>query len=883
MKTFQHLFYATLLFCCVSVVAQTDPCANFAANFTVASSSSGLTVQFTNLSTGAYSGLIWLFGDGTQSNASSPSHTYTEAGAYQVCLVIESDLCSSETCKWIQLTAGGGTCNAQFNFEKEGLTVFFNANPSTANGTIIGWQWTYGDGTGSGSSGTPQTNHVYAAAGTYTVCLVIWTNNGCEDDYCQTITISSPPTPECNAQFNFEKEGLTVFFNANPSTANGTIIGWQWTYGDGTGSGSSGTPQTNHVYAAAGTYTVCLVIWTNNGCEDDYCQTITISSPPTPECNAQFNYDVAGSTAYLNANPSTANGAIIGWQWTYGDGTGSGSSGTPQTNHVYAAAGTYTVCLVIWTNNGCEDDYCQTVTITGAPTPTCNAQFNFEKEGLNVFFNANASTANAAITSWTWTFGDGGSSTAGAQVSHSYTTSGTYTVCLVIETANGCEDNYCATVMVSGTTPTPQCAAHFNFDVSGLNVYLNGSPSESNSTITSWSWTFGDGTGSPSPATVQTNHTYATAGTYLVCLTITTANGCTDDHCAEITVTAPITPECNAQFVFETEGFTAAFNGSSSAANADVVQWLWDFGNGNTATTMQATHVYSVVGTYNVCLTITTANGCQHTTCQEVVITGLTPQCNAQFIYETSGLNAYMNANPSTANGTIIGWQWNYGDGAGTGSAGAAQTNHTYAAAGTYNVCLTIWTANECESTYCSNITVIQPGGTPECNANFNFETDGATLWVNGNPSGANSAIIGWFWSFGNGATSEAGATTNHAYANPGVYEVCLTIFTANGCQSTYCRSVTIENPASGNKLNIPSNIVNTENLIVQIELMQAQVVKMYLSDLSGKQVMIQELPLPAGINTVDLLIGKQAPGAFFLSVVLENGGKLTKRFFCIN
>ncbi|PSJ73562.1 hypothetical protein C7N43_28480, partial [Sphingobacteriales bacterium UPWRP_1] len=120
--------------------------------------------------------------------------------------------------------------------------------------------------------------HTYAEAGTYTVCLTITTGNGCEDDICQTVTVSGGGVePACAAHFNFETSGLTAYFNGNPSEANGDIIGWQWNFGDGTSSGPDAGATTNHTFAEAGTYTVCLLIWTGNGCEDDICQTVTVS------------------------------------------------------------------------------------------------------------------------------------------------------------------------------------------------------------------------------------------------------------------------------------------------------------------------------------------------------------------------------------------------------------------------------------------------------------------------------------------------------------------------------------------------------------------------------------------------------------------------------
>ncbi len=58
--------------------------------------SAPLTVQFTNLSSGA-ANYTWFFGDGTTSTDENPSHTYTQAGTYSVKLVASSAICGTDS------------------------------------------------------------------------------------------------------------------------------------------------------------------------------------------------------------------------------------------------------------------------------------------------------------------------------------------------------------------------------------------------------------------------------------------------------------------------------------------------------------------------------------------------------------------------------------------------------------------------------------------------------------------------------------------------------------------------------------------------------------------------------------------------------------------
>ncbi len=838
----------------------------------------GLTAWFNGITSeanGDITGWVWSFGDGTSSdNGAQVNHTYSTAGTYTVCLIITTgNGCVDDICHTVTVT-GGTTplCAAHFNFETEGLTAWFNGNTSEANGEITGWVWSFGDGTSSDNGA--QVNHTYTEAGTYTVCLTITTGNGCVDDICHTVTVTGGTTPLCAAHFNFETEGLTAWFNGNTSEANSDIISWVWSFGEGTTSGNG--IEVSHTFAEAGTYTVCLTITTGNGCVDDICQTITVTGGTTPVCAAHFNFETEGLTAWFNGNTSEANSDIISWVWSFGDGTSSDNGA--QVNHTYTEAGTYTVCLTITTGNGCVDDICHTVTVTGGTTPLCAAHFNFETEGLTAWFNGNPSEANGEIISWVWSFGDGTGSSIGAQVNHVYSAAGSYTVCLIITTANGCMDDLCQTVTVTSET-TPVCEAYFNFETEGLTAWFNGNPSTANGDIANWSWSFGDGTSATGNAEV--NHIYAESGTYTVCLTITTGNGCVDDYCHTVTVSSePPTPVCEAHFNFETDGLTVWFNANPSTSNGTIVGWLWSFGDeSGSADGPQVNHTYTEAGTYNVCVTITTSNGCVDDYCHTVTVAGgTTPTCEAFFHSENNELTVFFNGNPSTANSTIVSWEWSFGDG--TGSSSGAQVNHAYSEEGQYVVCLIITASNGCTDDYCKEVNVILESSIPACSAHFNFETEGLSAWFNGNASESNGNIESWSWDFGDGTSSTAGAEVNHAYTTGGTYTVCLVITTNNECEDDYCFEVIVENPASGNKLAIPYNVTTNENITAIITLENAQPVKVLISDLSGRRTKLSDLNLLSGENQIELNIGNQLPGTYFVAIELANGSLLKQRIF---
>ena len=177
-----------------------------------------------------------------------------------------------------------------------------------------------------------------------------------------------------------------------------------------------------------------------------------------------------------------------------------------------------------------------TYEITGpfrVPVPNTgpSAVFTSSPDGLSVAFDASASTdPDGTITSYQWSFGDG-TTGVGATTAHAYATAGTYTVALTVT-----DDDAASTTTTSAITvavPNAGPSAVFTSSPDGLSVAFDASAStDPDGTITSYQWSFGDGT---TGVGATTAHTYATAGTYTVALTVT------DDDAASTTTTSAIT------------------------------------------------------------------------------------------------------------------------------------------------------------------------------------------------------------------------------------------------------------------------------------------------------------------------------------------------------
>jgi len=176
---------------------------------------------------------------------------------------------------------------------------------------------------------------------------------------------------------------------------------------------------------------------------------------------------------------------------------------------------------------------------------------------------------------------------------------------------------------------------------------------------------------------------------------------------------------CNASFTYTVSGNTVYFNNTSDSGTY-VMSWL--FGDNITGMGNNPSHTYSGPGTYNVCLAIMNFNQqfCD-SVCQTITISG-NQNCTASFTYTMSGNTANF-TNTSTA-GTFV-MAWYFGD---SQTSFTNNPSHTYANAGTYNVCLIIMNQNQqfCDST-CQTI-VVQP-------ASISEQFNGTAITIAPNPA----------------------------------------------------------------------------------------------------------------------------------------------------
>ncbi|MEO8561442.1 MAG: PKD domain-containing protein [bacterium] len=177
-----------------------------------------------------------------------------------------------------------------------------------------------------------------------------------------------------------------------------------------------------------------------------------------------------------------------------------------------------------------------------------------------------------------------------------------------------------------------------------------------------------------------------------------------------------------------------------------------------------------------------------------------TPTCNA--------LACSFDASASTALATAT-YGWTFGDNTtGTGKT----TSHTYGAAGTYSVTLTVTDANGTNSVT-KQVVVAASNQAPVARFSATCPTNKCAF--NGSASTDDIGIVSYTWDWGNGRSeSHAGPTANNTFNPVGVYSVTLTVTDGSGQTGSVTKAITVPTP-TGNQSPSASISAPTNNASV--------------------------------------------------------------------
>jgi len=702
---------------------------------------------------------------GTGNYTGTGTFTVT-AGTYTYTVTDANGCTATTTITVTQPTAGVIAANS--------ATICNGATNGAINLSVTGGTPAYNISWTGPTTGNPAGNEIISAGGTYTIPSLA----------AGSYSITATDANNCTSSASNSVIEATIIAATESSTAaqcgsaNGTITiiasGGTEPYSVSWSGTSTGNPAGNEIATSGSSYTI-------NGLADG---TYTITITDAMGCVHPINSTVAQTSAVaftVSPSQATCNGATTGSIVVTPSGgtpnyeiSWSGPvSGNPMGSEITTAGGNYTIpflsagnyTITLTDGNNCSSSMPAVVTepaalnVTSTPTAAlCSGDSNG-----SIAIGVNGGTAAYNIS---WNGNISGDpvgneiNASGGNYTLSNLSSGNYSI--TTTDANLCSTTLNVTVGpgVSITALLPainsQCLTGNSFNFSGANATISAG------SITSYTWDFGDAT--PAESGINTTHSYSTAGTFVVTLTVSNGN-CSSTTTTSIDVIAnPAATASNNSPICA----GAILNLNANTIAGATYSWsgplLYSSLLEDPTLTPATTNMS---GVYTLTVTL---NGCSSTATTTATISAITdPTINPI-------ASLCINSSPVQLTAASPGGTWS---GIGITDTNLGTFNPSIAGAGpaiiTYN------SAGNCGSSDTQNI-VVNPLPIPSFSANNTTGCvplsttitntsvppgNGCTWWVNGTPAGNNCSSL------------------SYTFNSAGCFDIGLSATDANGCQGT--------------------------------------------------------------------------------------------------
>jgi gliding motility-associated-like protein len=488
-----------------------------------------------------------------------------------------------------------------------------------------------------------------------------------------------------------------------------------------------------------------------------------------------FLFDRCSDTVITFINQSGQSQFIDDYLWEFNLGPGNTFTSILEDPTVtFPGYGTYIGRLIVNPSSvGCTDTAEIITTLYENP----NAAYTYTYDSCvigPIVFDNNSTGSISPIVSHSWDFGDDSTMTIVDPV-YQYQDAGTFNVQLEVTDANGCTGvtsqmiTWAPTSIIdiipstaSGCIPLEVLFENNSYPINGYDLF----------------WTFGDGFTSTDSDPI---HTYQDTGLFTVTVIITSPLGCfaIDTFPDLINVRNP--PSSGFYAIYDSCAYgPVSFFETTQEGDAPIVEYEWDFQDGQFALDSNVIHQYDSAGTFLVTLAITDANDCvvEHTEQIDWYPAPIFQVGQPQF----AGCEPFTVQIENTSY-PINGYQllWNLGDGYYSSD---PSPTHTYEEVGLYDLNLSIVSPTGCYAEFDFNDLV---NVLPNPEADFTFTPEEPS---NFNPhvqfiDGSIDAVT-WAWDFGDGDVSIEQSPL-HTFSDTGLQVIKLVATHVSGCQdSTY-------------------------------------------------------------------------------------------------
>lgn len=309
--------------------------------------------------------------------------------------------------------------------------------------------------------------------------VVVENNHQCFGEDTISVNIQGiAPQPSFTYQNHCTGSNIT-FTDMSTTLDNSNINDWTWSV-QGVELGTS--QDFSYLPSLPGNYIVKLEVYTDSGCGAFHIDTIVVSQSPSAVFSLSDPIVCTQSSVSFSNTSLAGAGSLSSIYWDFGYDL-SDTSDVPNPMYIYPVSGDYMVHLVVTNSLACTDTSVLVVNVRNSP----KAAFLFDSLCVNTPAQfLDNSLGN--ITNRHWNFGNGQSSTITNPLV-TYNTIGNYVLSLVVQDANGCQDDTSFYVHIH---PLPTAAfLHSNFCVNNPNLLKSVSTSPNGSIMnTFWniSW-----------------------------------------------------------------------------------------------------------------------------------------------------------------------------------------------------------------------------------------------------------------------------------------------------------------------------------------------------------------------------------------------------------
>ena len=773
--------------------------------------------------------------------------TYSEKGVYYY-YVWANDTSNNSVKSGLRKFVIAYKPDATFTFTPQNPTdldtITFNGSSSSdPDGYITNYTWNFGDGS---YAYTAVTAHKYSADGTYTVTLTVYDNDGAWDTMSKEIVVSNIP-PVANFTFTPHNAtvGQTVWFNDSSYDPDGGVYIWQWDFGDGTVvQGGSEFANVEHNYSMNGIFNITLTVKDDDYGTDSITKQITVRDIRPPEIKNLTAYpnpqeiqgnvnitcnisdDVAVAAAMVNVTgPESFNTSMHHLSGT----------GIWYCDVTYNISGNYT--YFVWAEDPSSNSnktaiFSFKIIIPAEPPKIANVQSIPVEQQYGSAVNISCyATDNVAVAEVRVNITHNGTIIGNFTMNpysvdekgngfyyynSTYLSLGNYTYFVWDEDINGYTNiSEAKNFSIVDTTP-PEINEASSFPSPQVpNGYVNISANITDNMAVNYVYVKVEcPNGSIQQYEMQhnskyyLNKTYSELGKYNWTVYANDTLGNINNYSGAFVITN--FPHANFSYSPEnpTDLDTLNFFDNSIDSDGFIVNYTWNFGDGNVSYGRNTSHKYTDNGMYNVTLTIADNDGATNSTSKAIYVSNILPAA----VFNYMPLNptdmdmiTFNASNSSDLDGNIVNYTWDFGD----GSAGyGCIAFHRYLSDGNYTVKLTVRDNDDGINSTEKNIAILN---CPPV-ANFSCSVYDFSVYLIDLSSDPDGSIANWTWDFGDGNVSyEKNAL--HTYAHEGVYNISLTVVDDDGSTAIAYQTVAIGIFLTANFSYIPSNPVSKEQI----------------------------------------------------------------------